>query len=265
MKKTVDYLMTKKKSGVPITMLTAYDYPTARAEDEAGIDAVLVGDSVGTNVLGYASEREVTMADMLHHTAAVGRAVKQAFVLADLPYRAADHAADALANALFLGEKGAQCVKIEGWREIASVIEHLAKHTITVCGHIGYNPQIHGPKPRAFGKTREEAQELRETGRILQDAGAQLVVVEKVMGETAGNIASDLAIPVIGIGSGNRCDGQVLVVHDLLGITQRHFRHVRRYAEVRQTMLDAVAAYAAEVQNRRFPGAEHLSGADKPA
>ncbi|MBN1128941.1 MAG: 3-methyl-2-oxobutanoate hydroxymethyltransferase [Chitinispirillaceae bacterium] len=265
MKKTIEDLRIKKKNRVPITMLTAYDFPTALAEDTAGIDAILVGDSVGTNVLGYASECEVTMADMLHHTAAVCRAVQKAFVLADLPYRAAENVEDALANTRKLLEKGAQCVKIEGWQEISPIIEALAGHDITVCGHIGYNPQIHGPRPKVFGKNAEEAQVLRESARVLQEAGAQLIIAEKVAQDVAGSIAFDLAIPVIGIGSGNRCDGQVLVINDLLGITQRRFRHARRYAEAHQTMVSAIEAYAADVETRRFPGPEHESGMSPPA
>jgi 3-methyl-2-oxobutanoate hydroxymethyltransferase len=262
MKKTIAFLLTKKKNHVPITMLTAYDFPTARIEDEAGIDVVLVGDSVGTNVLGYLSERDVTMDDMLHHTAAVVRGVQQAFVLVDLPYLAAETAESAYGNALRLFEKGAQCVKIEGWQEKCPVIDFLSKNNIPVCAHIGYNPQIHGPKPRLFGKTAAEAFELLQNGRMLQNAGAQLIVVEKVTEEAAGVIALDLAIPVIGIGSGNRCDGQVLVINDLLGVTVRSFKHVRRYAEVRDSTRQAVCTYVADVEARQFPAREHAVAMD---
>lgn len=262
MKKDINFLLNKKKQGIPITMVTAYDFPTARIEDAAGIDAVLVGDSVGTNVLGYGSEREVTMADMIHHTAAVARGVKQAFVLADLPFGSVETNSEAEKNADLLVKNGAECVKIEGWREKCPVIEHLAKKQFNVCAHIGFNPQIHGSRPRTFGKTAAEAQDLLESGRMLQDSGAQLIVVEKITTEVTGMIAGKLRIPVIGIGSGPLCDGQVLVINDLLGFSEMTFRHVHRYAELYQIVLQAVTAYVEEVEIRRFPAQSHSLSMD---
>ena len=257
MKKDLNYLLNKKKKGVPITMVTAYDFPTARIEDAAGIDAVLVGDSVGTNVLGYGSERDVTMADMIHHTAAVARGVRQAFVLADLPFGSVETVSDAERNTDLLINGGAECVKIEGWRERCPIIEHLSKKRYKVCAHIGFNPQIHGSRPRAFGKTASEAQDLLESGCMLQDSGAQLIIVEKITSEVAGMITGKLHIPVIGIGSGPSCDGQVLVINDLLGISERTFRHVRMFAESHKTALMAVTAYVDAVEKRNFPAHEH--------
>jgi 3-methyl-2-oxobutanoate hydroxymethyltransferase len=259
MKKSIEYLQQKKARREPITMVTAYDYPFARIEDIAGVDAILVGDSVGTNMLGYSSEREVTMVDMVHHTAAVARAVQKAFVLADLPYGAAKNADDAVRNARVLTENGAACVKIEGWREVAPVIEQLSRNGFLVCAHIGYNPQIHGGKPRQFGRTAVEACDLVESAVILQDAGAQLIIAEKITEEVTGEIATTLAIPVIGIGSGKVCDGQVLVVNDLLGMGQRTFKHVRRYGDMYRQALQAVSAYIADVETRCFPLKEHTS------
>jgi 3-methyl-2-oxobutanoate hydroxymethyltransferase len=257
MKKDLNYLLSKKEKGIPITMVTAYDFPTARIEDAAGIDAVLVGDSVGTNVLGYGSEREVTMADMIHHTAAVARGIRQAFVLADMPFGSVETNSEAEKNADLLVKSGAECVKIEGWRETCPVIEHLAKKQFNVCAHIGFNPQIHGSRPRTFGKTAAEAQDLLESGRMLQDSGAQLIVLEKITTEVAGIITARLHIPVIGIGCGPLCDGQVLVINDLLGFSEMTFRHVRRFAESYQLVLQAVTAYVEEVEIRRFPAQSH--------
>jgi 3-methyl-2-oxobutanoate hydroxymethyltransferase len=257
MKKDINFLLGKKKRGVPITMVTAYDFPTARIEDDAGIDAVLVGDSVGTNVLGYGSEREVSMADMVHHTAAVARGIRQAFILADLPFGSVESALEAEKNADLLVKSGAECVKLEGWRERCPVIEHLSKRQFIVCAHIGYNPQIHGSRPRTFGKSSDEARDLLESGRMLQDSGAQLVIVEKITTEVAGLITQELHIPVIGIGSGPLCDGQVLVINDLLGLSERTFRHVRRFAEFHRAALSAVSDYAEAVEKRRFPAEEH--------
>jgi 3-methyl-2-oxobutanoate hydroxymethyltransferase len=256
-KKDLTYLLNKKKQSIPITMVTAYDCPTARIEDAAGIDAVLVGDSLGTNVLGYGSERQVTMADMIHHTAAVARGIRQAYILADLPFRSVETNSEAEKNAALLVKNGAECVKIEGWREKCPVIEHLSKRQFRVCAHIGYNPQIHGPRPRTFGKTAAEAHELLESGRMLQDSGAQLIVVEKITTEVAGMITGKLCIPVIGIGSGPLCDGQVLVINDLLGFSQMNFRHVRRFAESYQTALQAVTDFIEEVEKKRFPAHAH--------
>lgn len=253
MKKTIEYLNAQKRSHIPITMLTAYDYPTAKIEDDAGIDCVLVGDSVGTNVLGYASERDVTLDDMRHHLRAVAKGVTQAFLLVDMPYQSADTPEDAFKNAEQFMTLGADCVKIEGWSEKQEVVAHLAAHGVPVCAHIGYNPQIHGAKPHTFGKDAAQAIELIESATILQNAGAIMIVLEKVPEEVVAIIADRLAIPTIGIGCGARSDGQVLVIHDIIGMSSYAFKHARRYAELGTLETDAVKAYITDVTSKKFP------------
>jgi 3-methyl-2-oxobutanoate hydroxymethyltransferase len=234
----------------------------ARIEDEAGVDAVLVGDSVGTNVLGYGSEKEVTMADMLHHAAAVRRGVKSAFLLADLPFGSVDTPACALANALALCEKGVECVKIEGWRDKCEIVELLSKKSIPVCAHIGYNPQVHGSKAMTFGRKAEDAHLLFESALALEAAGAVMIVLEKIPEEVARIISRRLRIPTIGIGSGRYCDGQVLVINDILGTSERMFKHAKRYMDFYGSASAAVRSYSEEVETGKFPGVEHASSID---
>jgi 3-methyl-2-oxobutanoate hydroxymethyltransferase len=262
MKKNIQDLLAKKKAGVRITMVTAYDFPTARIEDEAGVDAILVGDSVGTNVLGYASEQEVTLADMAHHTGAVSRGVQSAFLIADLPFRSADEPLQAETNARLLLGKGADCVKLEGWAEKRLVVEHLAKKSIAVCAHIGYNPQVHGMKAKIFGATAAEARALIESARMLEEAGAVLIIMEKLPEEVAGIISERLTIPTIGIGSGRRCNGQVLVVNDILGISPRAFKHARAFANFHALAQEAVRGYTDAVEKGEFPGEENFRHID---
>jgi 3-methyl-2-oxobutanoate hydroxymethyltransferase len=254
MKKTLGYIAQKKKDGCPIAMATAYDFPTAGIFDEAGADSLLVGDRVGTNCLGYASEREVSMDDMLRHTAAVCRGAKNAFIAADLPYGSADNPADAIANAEKLTAAGADCVKIEGWGEKAEIVKRLSENGFTVCAHIGYNPQIHD-RPQLFGKGKAQAEELASAAQALCEAGAKLIVMEMLPKELARRITAQLPIPTIGIGSGNACDGQVLVANDLLGLSEKTFKHARRFANLRETMAEAFKGYREAVMAREFPGA----------
>ncbi len=252
MKKTIEFLQNKKKAGTPITMLTAYDYPTAKLEDEAGIDVVLIGDSVGTNMLGYASEKEVTLADMAHHTRAVSRGVQSAYIITDLPYGTAEEPFAAYENAAYLIDQGADCVKIEGWKEKKSVIANIVSKGIAVCGHIGYNPQTHGSKATVFGKTSMEALDLIESAKALENAGAIMIVVEKVPQEITSLIDHEVKIPVIGIGSG-KTDGQVLVVNDILGLAPKVFRHAHKYADVLAATQQAIASYCRDVESGIFP------------
>jgi len=256
MKKTINQIAQKKRTGSPITMVTAYDFPTAQVLDEAGIDSILVGDSVGTNYLGYGSEREVTMDDMAHHTSAVCRAVRDAFVLADLPYRGADTPESALANSHRLIDCGADCVKIEGWGEKAAIIKHLAENGVVVCAHIGYNPQLHN-RPQLFGKDANQAAELIDGAAALCEAGAKLIVLEMIPAELSRKITAAVPVPTIGIGSGNACDGQVLVVNDLLGLSRRLFKHVHRFANQREKMFEAFKDYIDAVKSREFPSDDH--------
>ena len=220
--------LDKKRSGVPITMLTAYDYPTALAQDAAGLDVILVGDSVGTNVLGYQSEREVTLADIVHHTKAVRRGTRRAYVLSDLPFATYDTPDQALASARELVASGADGVKLEG--ALPDIVAPLVEAGIEVCGHLGLQPQTQTEK-RVQGRTAEAARRLLAESLTVEQAGATMLVLELVPEEVAAAITRRLAIPTIGIGAGRHVDGQVLVVPDVLGITEREFRHNRRYGE----------------------------------
>jgi 3-methyl-2-oxobutanoate hydroxymethyltransferase len=245
--------------GERIAMLTAYDYPTARLLDEAGIPILLVGDSVGTTYLGYDTEVRVTMADMLHHVAAVVRGTSEALVVADLPFLSYATPEEAVANGgRFLREAGAQAVKLEGGRRSVRAIEALVKAGIPVMAHIGLTPQaIHQiGKRRVQGKTRESARELLADALAVQEAGAFAVVLELVPEQLARAITERLRIPTIGIGSGPGCSGEVQVITDLLGWADWAPRHAGRYADLRTTILDAARRYREDVTARTFPGPE---------
>ncbi len=256
MKKTLKYILSKKASKIPVTMATAYDFPTAQLQDQAGMDCILIGDSLGTNVLGYESERQVTMDDMLHHTAAVARGVQDACILADLPFGSTETSEFAMENASKLVNAGADCVKIEGWHHKLTIIKELVQNGFSICAHIGYNPQIHD-KPKTFGKDATQALELLKAAQALQDAGACMLVLEKIPHEIAAEISFQLEIPTIGIGSGNGCDGQVLVVNDLLGLSSRKFRHVQTFADLREIELSAFKSYIQAIETRIFPSEEN--------
>lgn len=258
MKKDIQFINNKKRTKIPISVLTAYDFPTAQILDEAGIDIALIGDSVGTNVLGYISEQEVTMADMLHHLGAVARGTQNAWIMVDMPFNSANDPFVAHENARVLIENGADCVKIEGWGDKKNVIASLSGHGISVCAHIGYNPQIHGSKPTVFGKTSKEAVELIQSAKVLEEAGAAIIVVEKIPQEVTAIITNSLKIPVIGIGAGKICDGQVLVVNDILGLTPREFKHVRKYMDYRSLALKAVSEYKSDIESGSFPSEENF-------
>ena len=258
MKKDIAYLHTKKREKQPITVLTCYDYPTACLQDEAGIDIVFVGDSVGTNILGYSSEVEVTMDDMQHHLKAVRRGVTDAYLLVDMPYAADRDAKQAVTNAnLFLAD-GADGVKLEGGIEKVPVITALTEAGIEICAHIGHNPQIHGTKAATHGKTFAKAKQLIETAATLADAGAKLIVLEKITEEVSQIITDTLSIPTIGIGAGRYCDGQVLVINDILGIGPP-FKHAKRYQNYNHLTFEAICRYREEVENRTFPTDANVS------
>jgi 3-methyl-2-oxobutanoate hydroxymethyltransferase len=250
----VERFFQMKRLGQPIAVLTAYDAPSARAQAEAGIDLILVGDSVGTNILGYRDEREVTLADILHHVRAVRRGAPEAAIAADLPYATYETVADAVANARQIIAAGANFVKFEGARpEIAAALKSAG---IAFSGHLGLEPQHHEEK-RLKGKTAGAAQEILANAVALDKAGLSLLILELIPEELAAAITKAVAAPTIGIGAGRGTDGQVLVITDLLGATAANFRHNRRYAELGQATREAVAAYAADVRNRRFPGPEN--------
>jgi len=244
--------------GTPIAMLTAYDYPTARLLDEAGIPLLLVGDSLGEVVLGYDSTVRVTMAEMLHHTKAVVRGTQRALVVGDMPFLSYSTADEALENAgLFLREAGAQAVKVEGGVRSAKIVETLVRAGIPVMGHIGWTPQAKlgmGGKVRVQGKSLDQARALLHDALAIQEAGAFSIVLELLPGQLASAITERLRIPTIGIGAGAGCSGQVQVVTDLLGLGSFIPRHARPYASLRQTILDAARAYAVDVTGGSFPG-----------
>jgi 3-methyl-2-oxobutanoate hydroxymethyltransferase len=242
-----------KAAREPIVMLTCYDYPTALLQDEAGVDVIFVGDSVGTNVLGYASETEVTMEDMLHHLRAVRRGVHNAYLLVDMPHGSYATPETARCNAEAFRAAGADGVKLEGGRHQAEVVRTLTAAGFEVCGHIGFTPQTLGSKGRVQGKSSEQGRALIESAEALADAGVIMLVLELVTEQVAAMITDRIRVPTIGIGSGRYCDGQVLVVNDILGITPFARRLHKRYAEWRDIAGAAIRQYVDEVRTHRFP------------
>lgn len=255
MKKTLAYLHEKKHRGQRIAVLTCYDHPTAVLLDEAGVDVILVGDSVGTNVLGYASEREVTMTDMVHHLSAVKRGVRDAHLLADLPFGTCDSPDSALSNARQLQSHGADGVKVEGFK--VPIIQHLAEHGIEVCAHLGLNPQL-DDKKALHARTSEAAIQLIQQALALEQAGAALIVLELIPEEVGRLASAALAIPTIGIAAGRYTDGQVLVINDMLGLNRFDLRHVRKYDDIGVRVAQAVRQYVQDVEAGRFPAQENV-------
>ena len=246
---------TNKKK---ISCLTAYDYPTARLIDEAGVDLVLVGDSVAMVVLGYESTLPLTMEESLHHTKAVRRGVQRALVVADMPFGTYQgDVNDALKNAVrFVKEAGAEAVKVEGGERRLEVIARLTEAEIPVMGHVGLTPQSVNAMGgyRVQGKTAGGAEQLLRDARAVETAGAFSIVLEGIPRELAAEITKSVRIPTIGIGAGPDCDGQILVLHDLLGLTfQEPPKFARRYANVGEVMSQAVREYCADVQGGSFP------------
>jgi 3-methyl-2-oxobutanoate hydroxymethyltransferase len=255
---TVADLAKMRADGERIAMLTAYDFPTARLLDEAGIPILLVGDSVGTNMLGYDSEARVTMADMLHHVGAVVRGTSRALVVADMPFLSYATPDEAIENAgRFIQEAGAQAVKVEGGVRTARVVEALTRAGIAVMGHIGWTPQAKealGGKVRVQGKTADRARSLLADALAIQEAGAFSIVLELLPEQLAGAITERLRISTIGIGAGPLCSGQVQIITDILGTADWQPKHARTYANLRDTILDAASRYAADVAAGTFPG-----------
>ena len=243
-----------KRRGEKIVVVTAYDAPTAQAAAEVGVDIILVGDSVGVNVLGYAHEREVTLSDMSHHIAAARRGAPETYIIGDLPFATYETQAQALASAKSLRDAGANCVKFEGAG--AELVRALKDAGFDVCGHIGLESQHHAQKRRQ-GKTASAALRLLDDARALDAAGQDFIVLELIPEELAATISREINAPTIGIGAGVQTDGQVLVVNDLAGITRREFKHNRRYGAVGDALRSALAAFAADVRSGSFPGPEH--------
>lgn len=260
-KTTIQDFFKKKSEGRKITMLTAYDYPFAQIVDEAGIDAILVGDSLGMVVQGLDNTLPVTMDEMIYHTKMVGRAVKNAFVISDMPFMSYQTGIEeAVRNAgRFLKEAGASAIKLEGGAEVAEQIRAMTKADIPVMAHIGLTPQsIHrmgGYKVQ--GKTEEAAKKLLCEAHAVEDAGAFALLLEAIPMKLAKKITGELSIPTIGIGAGPYCDGQALVLHDVIGMFERFTpKFVKRYANFKEEALKAVALYRREVENGEFPSEE---------
>lgn len=267
---TVTSLRQKKERGEPIVALTAYDYATAITVDQSGVDLILVGDSLGPVVLGYPNTLPVTMEDMLHHARAVARGTHRCFVVADMPFMADATREQALLNAgRFLKETGVQAVKIEGGHEPQlAVIRDLVAHGIPVVAHLGFTPQ-HVHQLGGFkiqGKTQEAADEILRQALEVEAAGASLLVLELVPADVAERLTRELAIPTIGIGAGDGCDGQIQVFHDLVGLHVDHLpKHARRYANVQEVLREAIASYSKDVRTGHFTSVGPTYASERPA
>ena len=258
---TVHDFLKKKKESKKITMLTAYDYPFAQIVDEAGIDVILVGDSLGMVIQGHENTLPVTMDEMIYHAKMVVRAAKNAMVIGDMPFMSYQSSVeDAVKNAgRFLKEAGTAAIKLEGGSEVADHINAMTKSDIPVMAHIGLTPQsIHrmgGYKVQ--GKTEEAARKLIEEAHIVEDAGAFSVLLEAIPMDLAKKITEELSIPTIGIGAGTYCNGQVLVLHDVLGLFERFVpKFIKRYANLKEEALKAIKTYKEEIEQGSFPSEE---------
>ena len=267
MKNTVTTLQEQKNNGEKITMITCYDYSSAKIMEEAGINTILVGDSLGNVMLGYEDTLQVTMEDMIHHCAAVSRGIKDTFLVCDMPfmsYQAGVH--DAVVNAGRLVKEGrANMVKLEGGVEVCPQIEAIVKASIPVCAHIGLTPQsinaFGGYKVQ--GKTEAAAKKLIEDAFAVEKAGASMVVLEGVPAKLAKMVTEKLSIPTIGIGAGKDTDGQVLVMQDMLGMFNDFVpKFVKQFGNMGNMMKEAFENYAKEVQDGTFPGEEHTYDID---
>lgn len=254
---TIPEILKRKREGKKITMLTAYDFPFAQIVDEAGIDMILIGDSLGVVVQGNDSTLSVTMDEMLYHTRIVSRAVEHALVVADMPFMSFQPGVeDTVRNACRILQAGASAVKLEGGEAVADRVRALARMDIPVMGHIGLTPQsIHrmgGYKVQ--GREPEMAERILADAKAVEEAGAFAVVLEGIPMELGRKITRALSIPTIGIGGGPHCDGQVLVLHDLLGLFERfHPTFVKTYANLKSQALDAIKRYKEEVELGKFP------------
>jgi 3-methyl-2-oxobutanoate hydroxymethyltransferase len=261
-KVTTRTLIKKKAKGDRIVALTAYDFPTARLVDEAGVDVLLVGDSLGMVILGYETTLPVSLAETLHHTKAVSRARPRALLVADMPFMSFQTGVeDAVTNAgSLVKEAGAEAVKLEGGREFENVVRALVRASIPVMGHLGLTPQsvLRFGGFRVQGRSEHAREILREDAKRLQEAGCFSIVLEGMPASLASEITASLTIPTIGIGAGAGCDGQVLVLHDMLGfshIPQPKF--VRKYADLNKTTRDALRRFVDDVRRGDFPSSEH--------
>ena len=258
-KRTAPAIVEMKRRGEKITVVTAYDHPTARIADEAGVEMLLVGDSVGTVMLGYESTLPVTMDDMLHHVKAVTRAKPSALVIADMPFRSYQASVEqAIINAgRFVQEGAADAIKLEGGERVVEAVRGIVAAGIPVCGHLGLTPQsvlaFGGYKVQARGEADQER--LLREAKALEAAGCFALVLEGIPAKLGGVVSRELHIPTIGIGAGVDCDGQVLVTHDMMGLyLGKTAKFVRRYADLGTAMREGFAQYVADVKAKRFPG-----------
>jgi 3-methyl-2-oxobutanoate hydroxymethyltransferase len=258
-RRTAPSFLELKRRGEPIVVVTAYDFPTARIADEAGVDMILVGDSLGTVVLGYESTLPVTMEEMLHHTRAVTRAKPAALVIGDMPFMSYQVSAEqAVLNAgRFVQEAFADAIKLEGGERVAEAVRRIVESGIPVMGHLGLTPQsvlsMGGYRVQARGEADQER--LTREARLLEQCGCFALVLEGIPARLGAAVSRELGIPTIGIGAGPGCDGQVLVSHDLLGLYLGHTpKFVRRYASLAEEMRGAFERFASDVRARRFPG-----------
>lgn len=254
MKHTPQSIAEKKKRGEKITALSLYDYPSARIAEEAGVDILMIGDSVGMVLLGQSSTREVTVEDILYHTRAVARAARQALVVADMPIHSYEDPDTALKNAKRFLAGGADAVKLEGGIGIQPQVQHLVAAGIPVMGHLGLLPQSAGDRFHVQGKTDDEAKSILEDAKMLERLGVFAIVLECVPAALAARITQTVKCPTIGIGAGAGTDGQVLVLQDILGIRSSVSpRFVRRYAKIEEIMKKAIRNYCRDVIRGKFP------------
>ncbi len=267
MRTTITKLQQMKTNREPIVCLTAYDYPTARIVDQADIPVILVGDSLANVVLGYDSTIPVTIADMIHHTRAVVRGASQALIVADMPFLTYHLGPEeALRNAgALIQQGGAHAVKLEGGLAVSAVVERISSAGIPVMGHLGLVPQSVNQLGgyRVQGRTLAQARLLIEEAEVLQEAGAFALVLEAVPADLAALVTTKLTIPTIGIGAGSACDGQIQVIHDLIGLGSRKPKHAKQFSDIGSAIARAISSYADEVRAGAFPAPEHSTDIDQ--
>jgi 3-methyl-2-oxobutanoate hydroxymethyltransferase len=259
----IPYLFELKEAGEKISMITAYDHPTALLVDRAGIELVLVGDSVGNNVLGYEETVPVTMDEMIHHTKAVRRGLKRSLLIGDMPFMSFNVSNEkAIENAgRFIKEAGADAVKLEGGEEMADRVEALDRAGIAVMGHVGFTPQrisqLGGHKVQ--GRTEAVAKKLLADAKLLEEAGAFALILELVPWQIAKLVTESVKIPTIGIGAGPHCDGQVLVLHDVLGLSHHSTKFPKRYTNLNEIIEKALLEFKTDIKSKKYPTIEEHS------
>lgn len=258
-KNTITILKQMKSAGEKIACLTSYDASFAKIQDETGVDVLLVGDSLGMVLHGDETTLNVSMTDMIYHTRLVSKVCRRAIVISDMPYKSYTSPAQALENARSLVKAGADIVKLEGGAEISESVSQITHEGIPVCGHLGLMPQsIHELGGyRVQAKTEEEAEKLKQDAITLQNSGADCLVLECVPAKVAAEVSEVLDIPVIGIGAGPDCDGQVLVVYDMLGLSKKEFKFSKNFLTGKDSIAEAIKAYVDDVKNKTFPSPAH--------